>query len=1686
MYISAALKRFCLLSLFIVISIVTAKAQTNYGNEWINYEQTYHKIKVTTTGLHQLNYTYLSQLGLEGVNPQNLQLFRRGKEVAVYIAGEQDGKLDPQDYLEFYGERNDGALDAELYKDPSHQHHQFFSLYTDTASYFLTYSSVKGKRVNQENTVANGLTPEPYFMQKALQLFTNWFYQEKVYGLIAKMPWMDEGEGYTSGPRTIAIANYKITGISNIYNSGPTPYVDFRTVGAYKEYHKLAVNIVAPNGTIRNLGRYEYDFYSSARDIKPINFNEINTDGSITMQIAPDVTETKGNAIVISYGRVTYPQKFNFNNNQHIFYTDSLRTGDFYFEFPNITSNIVAYDVTDPQNVVRIAVVPVSTNTKGIVVKNNGFMKKIVVANADKIYKPAGLEKNIRFRKIVPNAHNYIVLTNKRLMKKVSGTELRAPEQYAAYRASQAGGGYDTLLVHMDQVVDQFHYGEFSSNSIRKFMKFMSSSARPKQLFIIGKGVKYASDEYRVTYGSKFSYYHIGGRNPKVHEIDLIPTGITPSSDVFFTADFHNNSYIPKIPTGRLAATRPEDVINYLNKVKEYDAIPEGLPWRKNILQLGGGSSLPQINQIANYLRIYKSIAEGPYLGANVIEKYRQNVSEVVENINVSNEVNNGLSLLTFYGHSSPGTTDLDIGLVSSPINGYSNKGKYPVILMNGCNSGDAFIPNNRSFGEDWINTPEKGAVAFIAHSDAGEVGYLNYYSSNFYTTAFQDPQYYGKNLGEVLQKTAERAMQSSQSNIVIAMAMEMVLQGDPAVRLYAPAKPDYAAIESEADITSTVQGENLTASAESFNIILGVRNWGKAITDSVTVTVKRILADNTEMESLKVKVAPIMYSDVLNIPIDNRGIAARGMNRFEVTLDGAFEVDELNEMNNTASFQHFFPASGLIALAPVKYSIVNSKNVRVVVQTTQIEESRQGFYLEVDTTHHFNSNLKKAFAQPLGMLSTWDLNLASLGNLPDSTVYYWRARFQNYSEGEDTVYATSSFRVISDSKTGWSQSHVGQFQETDLSGFALQTKKPLWEFTSIKSDIEIRTLGGSKQFKTPDYNLIIDGRPMIHQGCSNPAGSATPRLIMVVINNKTLKLVESLVPAYACAAEPFMYDFGDLRTAANRAKLETFINAVPENFYVAAISINNVPFNDFTSTQKAALGKIGSELINSLKTGDPFAIVGQKGLAAGKAYEVTAISGEGIPANQQEIVLKTRILSNQQAGEITSPIIGPALSWGSVHHNIEKYQAGNDDYTLRVIGINAEGAATVLADNVTSKNFDISNIDAKVYPHLQLQAALSDATDRSAPQLDQWLVLYEVAPEGVIRPDLVEASSTIISDQANKGKMKVPMIFQNVSPFAFKDSLAVDVTVTGDGIDPIQKRLKLAPLAGNTSATFNFEMDTHILDGNYKLSMYVNPRIQPEQHYFNNIYVVPFKVKSRLHPIMDVAFDGVHIMDGELISPSPMVSVTVKDENRQAFLGDASGMSIVLVYPDKGEQELALDKTSELVEHVEIFPATEKSDFRVEFKPTKLEDGLYRMEIRAKDVAGKQSGISPYRINFEVENRSAITNFYPFPNPFSTKTNFIFTLTGATIPDHIKIQILTITGKVVKEIMKEELGPLRIGNNKTEYAWDGTDMYGDKLANGVYLYRVVVSRGDEMMYHKQKFGDKAFKNGYGKIYILR
>ena len=73
-----------------------------------------------------------------------------------------------------------------------------------------------------------------------------------------------------------------------------------------------------------------------------------------------------------------------------------------------------------------------------------------------------------------------------------------------------------------------------------------------------------------------------------------------------------------------------------------------------------------------------------------------------------------------------------------------------------------------------------------------------------------------------------------------------------------------------------------------------------------------------------------------------------------------------------------------------------------------------------------------------------------------------------------------------------------------------------------------------------------------------------------------------------------------------------------------------------------------------------------------------------------------------------------------------------------------------------------------------------------------------------------------------------------------------------------------------------------------------------------------------------------------------------------------------------------------------------------------------------------------------------------------------------------------------MKEITKSELGNLHIGRNITEYAWDGKDEFGDKLANGVYLYKVNTRSNGKAVEKNATDADSFFKKGVGKLVIIR
>jgi hypothetical protein len=147
---------------------------------------------------------------------------------------------------------------------------------------------------------------------------------------------------------------------------------------------------------------------------------------------------------------------------------------------------------------------------------------------------------------------------------------------------------------------------------------------------------------------------------------------------------------------------------------------------------------------------------------------------------------------------------------------------------------------------------------------------------------------------------------------------------------------------------------------------------------------------------------------------------------------------------------------------------------------------------------------------------------------------------------------------------------------------------------------------------------------------------------------------------------------------------------------------------------------------------------------------------------------------------------------------------------------------------------------------------------------------------------------------------------------------------------------------------------------------------------------------------------------------------------------------------------------------------------------------GIYSLLVQGSDKSGNLSGDFEYKINFEVIHESAITEFLNYPNPFSTSTRFVFTVTGDDLPDDILIQVMNINGKVVREITEGELGPIHVGRNITDFAWDGKDQFGDQLANGIYLYRVQARLNGQNVKQLESGADKFIHKGLGKMYLIR
>ncbi|MBK6938239.1 MAG: hypothetical protein IPH18_16265 [Chitinophagaceae bacterium] len=577
------MKKF-LLGLFLTASVVAASQ--DYNNEWINYNQTYYKFKIGATGLYRISQPVLAGIGIGNTPAEHFQLWRNGKQIPLYTTV-PSGILGSGDFIEFWGEKNDGEPDNILYRDPDYQLNDKISLQTDTAAFFLTINPAGGnlRFVNTSFTLPSSLLPEQYFVHTEGKYFAERINRgyAAVVGEYVYSSAYDQGEGFTTNDMYNATTRSET--FANLYpyvgSGAPVPVLRVNASGNALNPRQFGVKV---NGSL--VATETMDFFDYKKAVIPLSAASVSS-GSAVIEVT-NLCTTANDRMVIAKEELTYPRTFNFCGAESFqFKLPANVSGNYLeiegFNFGGVTAPVF-YDITNGKRyVVDISGAPI---LKVVLTPSSSERKLLLVSQASSFPKQIISLQQRSFLNYAAsgNQGNYLIISHPALMNGPNATN--PVEEYRAYRSSTTGGGHVAKTYDINELVDQFGFGiKKNPLAIRNFIRWarITYSSPVKNVFLIGKGVNYM--QHRAYEG-----------HADIDKLMFVPTFGEPASDNLLAAEPGLNE-IPQVSIGRLSAINPAEVAIYLAKVKQYEQqqafqspMISDKAWMKNVIHVVGAS----------------------------------------------------------------------------------------------------------------------------------------------------------------------------------------------------------------------------------------------------------------------------------------------------------------------------------------------------------------------------------------------------------------------------------------------------------------------------------------------------------------------------------------------------------------------------------------------------------------------------------------------------------------------------------------------------------------------------------------------------------------------------------------------------------------------------------------------------------------------------------------------------------------------------------------------------------------------------------------------------------------------------------------------------------------------------------------------------------------------------------------
>jgi hypothetical protein len=441
----------------------------------------WYKIGTTQTGIHKITRSFLAGIGInvQALDPRDIRVYGNGgkmlpekngdariddlHENAIFVAGEEDGKMDGQDYILFYAT---GTTEWKYGGKPGARFRPVKSLFSDTSFYFINVDLGRGKRLTM-NPSANIQAPVistayDYYNYHETEVHNfaksgrAWYGEYFDYNTFYQFNWSD-GD-FVTGDTVWAETTLAISA------SDASEY----SVSGNGLYYKLTAGGIKPGPYV--------DF---AQAVTASNWAMNDNEQALSLTITK---LTQKSIAWLDRLTVNARRRLNLSSRQFCFRETRRNSGNMHYNITNPAGvNPLIWNVTDPLNPFVQAY---ETGAGYIEFRaTEGGVSEYCITPAGDYYTPVFTAKvgnqNLH---AVTSAH-YIIISHPLFV--------REAERLGRFHQQQEGLSY--VVATTDQIYNEFSSGKQDISAIRDFIRMVYTRAtdpatRARYVLLIGDG----------------------------------------------------------------------------------------------------------------------------------------------------------------------------------------------------------------------------------------------------------------------------------------------------------------------------------------------------------------------------------------------------------------------------------------------------------------------------------------------------------------------------------------------------------------------------------------------------------------------------------------------------------------------------------------------------------------------------------------------------------------------------------------------------------------------------------------------------------------------------------------------------------------------------------------------------------------------------------------------------------------------------------------------------------------------------------------------------------------------------------------------------------------------------------------------------------------------------------------------